>query len=400
MMDNTNSTTYFLSHYTTFETAFLVLALVVIIIMSLLGGFIMLYVLYSNDKMWTSTNMLIGNLALASTFVAVFVMPFSLFTAAKGKWTFGEGNICKLTGFSASILLLTTIFTHTVISIDKYFAVAKPMSRAMTVKRTWILIAVVWSVAGAMSIVPLAGIARFEYNPTTLMCGVGFPRKKIDLLYLLMLGGIGFILPLVIMTYVYTRVYLAVKQHTARLLAHCVFSSDVLVLQKRLIMTVFASFVCFLMCWSTFFALTLAAVFIKDRAKLPHGLGVAAYWTGYLNSALNPIIICYLSNRFKEGFFDIYKSFKSCCGFSCARESRYLSKSSSSSKSIASEAVVYDSSTLTRYKRTNSKGYIETDDTPCQSLKICMQPFTQHDRDCSLYSDNPHCSCTVSFSDA
>eukprot|EP00794_Sanderia_malayensis_P003403 gene3403-3893_t len=314
--------------------------------MSIFGGIAMLYILYNNDKMWTSTNMLIGNLAIASTCVALLVMPFSLFTAAKRAWVFGEGRVCKLTGFSASLLLLVTIFTHTVISIDKYYAVVKPMSRAMTTKRTAVSIFAIWVIATAISLGPLAGISRYDYNPTTLICGIGFPKNKLDLLYLVGLSSVGFIIPINIMTYVYMRVYVAVKQHTARLLAHAVMSTEVLVLQKKLILTVFFSLVCFLLCWSTFCALTITAVIIEDRSELPRGLGIAAYWTGYLNSALNPVIICSMSVRFKEGLVDIFKRFINV--FACAwrRRSKSLTITTYESADTWSYQV--------QYKRTTS----------------------------------------------
>ncbi|XP_065053527.1 octopamine receptor Oamb-like [Rhopilema esculentum] len=397
MGTNINSTTYYLSQYTNFESAVFVFTLVVIMLVSLAGGLIMLYVLYSNDKMWTSTNMLIGNLALASTSVAAFVMPFSIYSAGNRKWTFGQGAVCKLTGFAASFLLLATIFTHTVISIDKFFAVVKPMSRAMTTKRTALLIAAVWVIAGVMSVAPLAGISRFEYNPTTLMCGIGFPITKLDLLYMLFLSGLGFMLPLILMGILYIRVYFAVKQHSARLLAHSVSSTDVLALQKRLIFTVFASLVCFLICWSTFFTLVISSVIIKDRSKLPRGLGIAAYWTGYFNSALNPIIICSLSNRFKEGFKDILVRFCSLFNVSCRRRSRHFIKNGSVLQSACTEVVFYENATLKGYSKKNSKGQIEADHV---ALTLCLPTYMQHDVNyCSSNSDNSHSSCNANTSE-
>ena len=352
-MEHSNSSTYFLSSYTTPETAIFAATLICIIVMSMIGGITMLYILYCNDKMWNSTNMLIGNLAFTSTCVTTLVMPFSLLSVVKRKWTFGEGYICKLNGFAASLLLLATVFTHTVISIDKYFAVVRPMSRMMTVRKTAFFILGIWTMASAMSLVPLTGISSYVYNPTTLICGVGFPRRKTDLVYLLTLAGVGFVLPMNIMTYVYTRVYFAVKQHTARLLAHAVMSTDVLVLQKKLILTVFASFICFLICWSTFFMLTIAALVVKDGSELPHGLGVAAYWTGYLNSALNPVIICSMSNRFKQGSLEIYRNFLGFFRVSCTTQSIYLKSKKQGKQAVHEMMDVSSGSTYGTYTLKN-----------------------------------------------
>ena len=308
MIQNATSGRFYESMYSTQETLALTICLSIIILASLIGSVIMLFVLFKNDKMWTSSNMLIGNLAVASLGATVLVMPFSLYTTAKHRWIFKEGAVCKLTGSCGSLFLLGTIFTHTMISIDKYFAVVKPMSRVMTFNKTCGMISGIWLVALIMSAAPFLGISGFEYNPTTLICGVKYPQENRDRLYLLTLALLGFILPNLIMGYVYTRVHLAIRQHTVRLLAHAVISFDVLKLQKRLVLTVFASLLCFLLCWSPFFALTIAGLVTSDRRDIPHGLGVAAYWTGYLNSALNPVIICSMSNRFKQGFIEILNS--------------------------------------------------------------------------------------------
>ena len=380
------TTSYYLSPYTSVESVFLVCTLVSILLVSLAGGVIMIFALYANNKMWTSTNMLIGNLALINTCLALCVMPFHLLTTAKQRWTYGEGSICIFSGFSTSLLLLATIFTHMVISIDKYFAIVRPMSRFMTVKKTGIAIAIVWIAASFMSIIPLGGLSRFEYNPTTLTCGIGFPKSRIDLLYLLLLAGLGFILPLSLMSMAYTRVYIAVKKHSSRLMTHSVWSTDVLSLQRKLLLTVFVSLVCFLICWSTFFALTVTALIIKDRTLLPRGLGIAAYWTGYLNSAINPLVICSLSSRFKEGFINIWKNAKCLAMSPCLRRSRHIEKRGAEAKSTFLQVMSFENADP---NGSSGKSLQDHNDVYPQAFNLCISSYSDHGKTCrSSASDN------------
>lgn len=377
---------YYLSPYTSVESAFLVCTLVSILLVSLAGGVIMMFVLYTNNKMWTSTNMLLGNLALINTCLALCVMPFHLLTTAKQRWTFGEGSICIFSGFSTSLLLLATIFTHMVISIDKYFAIVRPMSRFMTAKKTGIAIASVWIIASIMSIIPLGGLSRFEYNPTTLTCGIGFPKTKMDLLYLLLLAGLGFVLPLCLMSMAYTRVYIAVKKHSARLMAHSVGSTDVLSLQRKLLLTVFVSLVCFLICWSTFFALTVTALIIEDRKLLPRGLGIAAYWTGYLNSAITPLVICSLSNRFKEGFINIWKKAKCLAVSPCLRRSRHIEKRRAETKLTFTHVLSFENAVP---KNTSKRSLQDQNEVYPQAFNLCKNSCFDHGNTLtSTVSDN------------
>ena len=65
------------------------------------------------------------------------------------------------------------------------------------------------------------------------------------------------------------------------------------------------------------------AVSVQSRDELPHGLGIAAYWCGFLNSAVNPYLIGLRSEKFHEAFKRLF-----CCNFKAAsheNEARYYS---------------------------------------------------------------------------
>ena len=306
-----NETLKYNSHYSKTEEIVLAVVLVAIMVFSFLGNVGMLIVFYRNDKLWNSTNILIVNLSLSGILVTLFCMPFSLTSVVLGRWPFNEGSLCKFNAFATSELLLTTILTHTVISLDKYFAVVKPFSRAMTVERTLKIIFSVWCIAAVMTILPFFNIGKYAYNHTTLVCGVGFPdpHRIADRIYLMILAGIGFVVPNIIMGHAYIQVFIAVQRHTKRLLQSSVTSFDVLKLQKRMIRTVVLSLVCFLLCWSPFCTLCVLAVIVKTPQDVPFGLGLSAYWCGYLYSALNPLIICSMSQRFHDGLLELIAIF-------------------------------------------------------------------------------------------
>ena len=304
--DNITSPGYFTSSYTGVEQTVLATILIVIIIFSIYGNGGMLVVLYKNDRMWNSTNILIGNLAVVGVLTTLFIMPLSLTSMTLRRWPFEEGPICKFNAFLASQFLLYTIFIHTMLSIDKYYAVVKPLSRAMTVRRTWLLNFVLWTIATFMSLGPLIHIGEYNYNRTALICGVGFPKDRLDSIYMLILFAIGFIIPNIVNAIVYFRVFAAVRQHTQRIQKTSVSSScDVMKLQRRLILTTFLSLVCFLLCWTPFAIYVGKAITSKSIDNMPHGLGVSAYWSGYMYNAINPLIICKMSARFGEGIYEI-----------------------------------------------------------------------------------------------
>eukprot|EP00111_Clytia_hemisphaerica_P011911 TCONS_00034984-protein len=307
-MENITSSSddYFASNYTGTEQTVLATILTFIIVFSLYGNGGMIIVLYKNDRMWNSTNILIGNLAVAAFLTTLLIMPFSLTSMVLKYWPFAEGPICKFNAFLASQLLLYTIFIHTMISIDKYFAVVKPFSRAMTVRRTWTSSFILWTIAIFMSLGPLIHIGEYRYNRTALVCGVGFPKNKIDSIYMLFLFALGFIIPNIVNAHVYFKVFRAVRIHTKRISKTSVTSTcDVMKLQQRLVLTAFCSLACFLLCWTPFAVYVAMAVTSKSIDSIPHGLGVSAYWSGYMYNAINPLIICTMSTRFGDGIYEL-----------------------------------------------------------------------------------------------
>ena len=304
-----NDDNYYVSDYTGTEQTVLATILMFIIVFSLYGNGGMIIVLYKNDRMWNSTNILIGNLAVAAGLTTVLIMPFSLTSMILQRWPFAEGPVCKFNAFLASQLLLYTIFIHTMISIDKYFAVVKPFSRAMTVRRTWLTSFILWTIAIFMSLGPLLHIGEYKYNKTALVCGVGFPKNKIGSIYMLLLFAMGFIIPNVVNAHVYFKVFKAVREHSKRLHKTSICSSyDVLKLQKRLVLTAFFSLLCFLLCWTPFAVYVTMAIVSKSIDRIPHGLGVSAYWSGYMYNAINPLIIYTMSTRFGDGLYELTMS--------------------------------------------------------------------------------------------
>ena len=310
MTNNTTSALLLLiirSPFGIIEVSVLTIVLTIVICVSLYGNGGLLYVLYCNDKMWTSYYLLIGNLATAGVLISLFSMPFSLGTIITGFWPFEENGICTAVAFLNSLLLLVTIFTHTMISVGKYFAVVKPFSRAMTVKRTKLLIIGIWLLAVLISIGPLFNFGRYSYGRTTLACGTGFPQNKTEMLYLLVLAFVGFVLPNIIMAYVYVNVFISVRQHSKRLgkSTSSTSTENVMSLHKKLILAALSSLICFLLCWSPFCIFVLMSIFVGSRDNLPHALGISAYWCGFAYNALNPFIIASMCSRFGEGLRDL-----------------------------------------------------------------------------------------------
>ena len=264
-----------------------------------------LLIVIRNSVMQNPRYMFIMNLTCGDLGVALLSMPFSLITTIYREWVFGF-DLCKLHGFLGSFFFCASLFTMAVMSIEQYYLLVKPLSRAITVRRAWYMMAAVWALSAVVSIGPLAGWGHFGYNSSTLACGIAFPKTPFERIYLLLLVLIAFVAPLIIMAYVYVRILVAVRSHSQRIAKYSSGFSEVIALQQRITYTLLLVLVIFLLCWTPFVCLVVFASLNSDVHHLPYGLGVAAYWCGYFNSACNPVIFIIRNDRFRDGYREIF----------------------------------------------------------------------------------------------
>ena len=248
--------------------------------------------------------MFLVNLALGDIAMSLLTMTAPLEATLTRQWPFGRGPICQLNAFCNSLLLCNTIFTHAAISVDRFFAVVKPMSKIMTKKKALLAILAVWVMSLVISLGPVLGWGQNEYNGTTIQCGFGFPRGIVESLYLIFLVTFAFFVPIVIMSYAYIRIYWVVRHHARRLSTSTFgnYQHAAIQQERKTVFTFFLALIAFIGCWTPFFVFVAFAVTVPSRAEIPHGLGIAAYWCGFLNSALNPFLIGLRSERFQEAF--------------------------------------------------------------------------------------------------
>lgn len=299
--------------YTVTETAFAAAALLIIMITCLAGNAVICYVVFRNRRMWTEMNMFLVNLAIGDIAMALLSMTTPLKTAITRQWTFGPaGSVCQLNAFCSSVLICNTIFTHTAISVDRFFAVVKPMKKIMTRKKAFFSILGIWLFSVAISLGPMLGWGRNDYNASTLQCGFGFPKNRLEILYMICLAAVAFLLPIIIMSYAYIRIYRVVRHHTRRMSSSTFGNNQEAFIKKQrtVVLTFFLALIAFIVCWMPFFVFIAIAASISSRDELPHGLGLAAYWCGFLNSSINPYLIGLRSERFHETFTDVF-----CCRF-------------------------------------------------------------------------------------
>lgn len=286
-----------------------------IMLVAIIGNFLVIAVVYRRRELRrTETHIFIVNLSLTDIFVALLCMPFSMITAVTQKWIFSNA-LCQLNGFLNVFFLLTSILTLTAISIHKYIGVVQPTKRKIfTRKRTIMAVVWVWLQALLTALTPIFGWNDYEHIPGRTQCSVKVPRdnKVSELTNCLFIIICGFVIPLGIMSFSYLKIFQTVQIHTKRVRSHSFGEEQSAFLnERRITITLFIILAVFLACWSPFSILTIYATLAGN--ELSKYFSVAAYWLGFLNSAMNPLIYALRTKEFRQGYRQILGIMLPCC---------------------------------------------------------------------------------------
>ena len=157
-------------------------------------------------------NFYIVSLAVADMAVASLVMPFNVANYVIGQWVFGE-IFCNIWLTSDILMCTASILNLCAIAIDRYYAIHDPISYA--VKRTfWRVLAgigLAWILSAIISIPPLLGwnnaTGRSLYDAYNRTCQLTDEKS-----FVIYSASGSFYIPLVIMTFVYIKVFSAARK--------------------------------------------------------------------------------------------------------------------------------------------------------------------------------------------
>ncbi|KAI2655080.1 Mu-type opioid receptor [Labeo rohita] len=257
----------------------------VICVVGLFGNILVMYGVVRYTKMKTATNIYIFNLALADA-LATSTLPFQSAKYLMSTWPFGE-LLCKLIIAIDYYNMFTSIFTLTMMSVDRYIAVCHPV-RALdfrTPVKAKIINICIWILSSAVGF-PVMVMA------VTKICVFIF----------------AFVVPVLVITICYGLMILRLK--SVRLLSGSKEKDRNLRRITRMVLVVVAAFI---ICWTPIHIFIIIKTVVEINQK---NLLVVACWhlciaLGYMNSSLNPVLYAFLDENFKRCFREFCLPFRS-----------------------------------------------------------------------------------------
>ncbi|XP_072176413.1 prokineticin receptor 2-like [Diadema setosum] len=170
-----------------------------------IGNLLLCCVIYRFRRMRTTTNLLIGNLALSDFIVAAVVAPFNFFYSVHQTWPFGQA-MCVTVGYLKATSFYVSINSLLAIAIDRYIIIMHPLKPRMTTYRACFVLCFIWLFSLAI-VIPTALYSSthlYYSNHVALMqCGENWRDSSARKCYALVLVIGEFLIPLTIMSVAY-----------------------------------------------------------------------------------------------------------------------------------------------------------------------------------------------------
>jgi len=279
---------------------------VVVIIFGVVGNIIVITVIKSTRSMHTTTNFLLLNLSVADLLTLLWCIPYKVLVFVFDHPSGTAGNyLCKFfTSYNVTVITLTvSIFTLTVLSVERYRALIKPLHHRLRLdlETVWYAIAAVWIAATAFMI-PLFVVTK--YIPSANTCRVAWPSKSQEDLYSLSIMIFSIFIPLLVTLVCYIRIIkgLYFSNTICAIPAGAQQASDLQEKRKivKILLVVTSAFVlCFLPYAS--FRIVVASANSSDYESYSRlqSLREIFKFLSYSSSCFNPVIYAVQSSNYR-----------------------------------------------------------------------------------------------------
>lgn len=288
---------------------------ILIILAALIGNTLVCLAFSINPMLRKSpTNFFIMSLAVSDILTVTLCVPFDVEqTLLNWQWNHGS-MICSLWTTIYLFVVPSSILSLLAVSVDRYKCLVDPLNRFrqtrfMTRKRACVVITALWVYSFVFALVPEMGWKMFPSNIIQNSCSFNLTIE-----YSVLSSFLNFVLPVIGMCILYTRIYYTVKQmrqsndsrvgisiisdnrrkgkHRKRLNQNIKITKNILIV------------VCtFFLCWMPYTLYTIISNLCQPcYYSMPQELPTIFLILGYSNSALNPYLYAFRNKQFKETF--------------------------------------------------------------------------------------------------
>nr|QWV42724.1 long wavelength sensitive opsin [Trixagus carinifrons] len=181
---------------------------------SVVGNGMVILIFTTTKTLRTPSNLLVVNLAFSDFLMMLCMSPPMVINCYNETWVLGP-FMCELYGMFGSLFGCTSIWTMTMIALDRYNVIVKGLSaKPLTSGGAMIRILLVWAFSLGWTIAPLFGWNRYVPEGNMTACGTDYLTKDwFSRSYILIYSWFVYFIPLFTIIYSYFFIVQAVAAH-------------------------------------------------------------------------------------------------------------------------------------------------------------------------------------------
>ncbi|XP_072514734.1 tachykinin receptor 1b [Salminus brasiliensis] len=301
-----NDTIYFTNQFVqpVWQIVLWAMAYSCIVVVSVIGNIVVIWIILAHKRMRTVTNYFLVNLAFAEASMSAFNTVINFVYAVHNEWYFGL-VYCRFHNFFPIAAVFASIYSMTAIALDRYMAIIHPLQQRLSSTETKMVVGVIWVLALLLAF-PQYYYSSTAQLPGRIVCFIDWPEYSVwdfKKMYYVCVVVLIYFLPLLVMGCAYLVVGCTLwaseipgdssDRYREQLTA------------KRKIVKMMIVVVCtFAVCWLPFHVYFLVHQFsphlFEERFIQQVYLGIM--WLAMSSTMYNPIIYCFLNDRFRAGF--------------------------------------------------------------------------------------------------
>ncbi|XP_045211888.1 substance-P receptor-like [Mercenaria mercenaria] len=276
-------------------------------IIAIIGNGLVILVIAKDKRMQTVTNIFIGNLAVADVIIGLFTTPFQFQPALLQRWDFPD-FLCSIAPSFKILSVSVSVFTLTIISLDRYVAVIYPLKAGFSKSLAFICLALIWilSIGSSFpegyfhSVRPVYDMDTYESKP---FCLPQWPTEDFGKYYHLYLVSVQYFFPLLVINFSYTRI--ACRIWGTKVPGNAIDRDNVRQrTRQKVVKMLIIVVLLFAFCWMPFQLYGIISEFQPDinGYKYINVIWFCFNWLAMSNSCYNPFIYGLLNEKFKREY--------------------------------------------------------------------------------------------------
>ncbi|XP_054160070.1 tachykinin-like peptides receptor 86C [Oppia nitens] len=278
------------------------------VMLAIIGNSMIIWIILSQKIMRTVINIFLLNLTLSDLLTVSLNATFNFVFMLTGHWPF-TAVYCVINNFVTNLTIASSVFTATVMSIDRYIAIVHPLKPRMTRCRALVNISLIW-LCSAFFASPAIVFSKIYVVPygghtTRLLCLMEWPdglsgQSNFDLAYNIAFLLLTYVLPMLTMAIAYTRMGQVLWDSQQNEL-NTNLGPELIRQKQKVVRMLICVISVFGICWLPYHSYFLSTYMWPDIIKLKQikHIYLAIYWLAMANSLFNPIILFVMNRRFR-----------------------------------------------------------------------------------------------------